>query len=406
MRGGMRLLVAVGLVALLGPGAAMAQDQSFRLWGSTGTTWSGESGMFEIVSGDILPGGQFSASSYFNAWSRYSVELEGIGPFRHNRVLMYDRYATSASFGYGIGDHFELSLGVSNDRIKAFQEGTHGFINGTYVLEKVDSSDWAPVHAAFKVGGVLSDDGAARLAFHGGLLIPTEKKNNDSVVQSGRYDYHAGVALSYKWVSLNIGHVWRGDREEVDIADEWVAGVGADIPMGKAVNLLWEMNYRAFPHVHRPRPFEPGDARDQLDTTMGIRWFVTDQLAVNAAARVNLSYTFRTGAEYQNGHNGAGGLMGITWYPRNVVTQETEVSQGGTTVAKTVPCPVITVPSNGGTVSTMNPTVAGTAEPNATVKLALDGAPDGETMADGSGSWSTTLRNLSEGTHAVAATQT
>jgi outer membrane protein OmpA-like peptidoglycan-associated protein len=406
MRRGKWWMVAVGLLALLVPGAAMAQDQMFRLWGTTGATWSGESGMFEVVSGDVLPGGTFSASSYMNAWSKYSVPLHGLGSLRDRNLLMYDRYSNSVSFGYGIGDHFELSLGASYDRVKAFDETAHGFINGTYVYQQEEQSDWAPLHAAFKVGGVLTDDGAARLAFHGGVYVPTEKKHNDSIVQSGRTDYHAGVALSYKWVSLDISHMWRGDRDEADIENEWHGGIGADIPMTTSLNLLWELNYVAFPHVHQPRPFEPGEPRDQMDTTLGIRWFMTDQLAVNAGARVNLSYAFRTGREYLNSHNGAGGVVGVTFYPRKNMAVETEVTQTGTTVAKTVPCPVITVPANGGTVSTSSPTVAGTAEPNATIRLALDGAPDGEVQADASGSWSTTLRGLSDGTHAVAATQT
>ncbi|WP_051265817.1 Ig-like domain-containing protein [Nakamurella lactea] len=70
------------------------------------------------------------------------------------------------------------------------------------------------------------------------------------------------------------------------------------------------------------------------------------------------------------------------------------------------PAPVITSPADGSTTSA-TPTYSGTAEPNATVDVLVDGTPVGTATADGTGAWTTTPTTpLAGGAHAVTATQT
>ncbi len=68
--------------------------------------------------------------------------------------------------------------------------------------------------------------------------------------------------------------------------------------------------------------------------------------------------------------------------------------------------PVVTTPVNGSTINDSTPSVSGTAEPNSTVTVYIDGSIAGTTTADGSGNWNFTTAALSDGSHTVRATAT
>jgi MYXO-CTERM domain-containing protein len=79
------------------------------------------------------------------------------------------------------------------------------------------------------------------------------------------------------------------------------------------------------------------------------------------------------------------------------------------TVDITAPAaPVVDTPANGATISDNTPTYSGTAEPNSTVTVIVDGVPLPTTVtADGDGNWSITpTTGLSNGPHTVTATAT
>ncbi|MBN8654532.1 MAG: sortase [Anaerolineae bacterium] len=77
------------------------------------------------------------------------------------------------------------------------------------------------------------------------------------------------------------------------------------------------------------------------------------------------------------------------------------------TVDTTAPAaPVVTTPANGSVISNPTPLVSGTAEPNSTVTVYIDGSPVGTATADGSGDWNYTPAALSDGSHTVRATST
>ncbi len=66
--------------------------------------------------------------------------------------------------------------------------------------------------------------------------------------------------------------------------------------------------------------------------------------------------------------------------------------------------PQVTSPADGSTVTDSTPLITGTAEPNSTVTVRIDGNVVGTAAADGSGNWSFTAAQLSEGSHSVSAT--
>ncbi|MCC2546272.1 cadherin domain-containing protein [Hymenobacter sp. BT175] len=78
------------------------------------------------------------------------------------------------------------------------------------------------------------------------------------------------------------------------------------------------------------------------------------------------------------------------------------------TIDKTAPAaPVVQVPANNSTITTSTPTYSGTAEPNSTVTLTVDGGALGSTTASGTGTWSLAQSpGLADGMHTVVATAT
>jgi CSLREA domain-containing protein len=78
------------------------------------------------------------------------------------------------------------------------------------------------------------------------------------------------------------------------------------------------------------------------------------------------------------------------------------------TVDTTAPAaPVVLAPANGSNTNNNRPPVSGTAEPNSTVKVYVDGGAVGTTTADASGNWSYTPgAALADGSHTVKATAT
>ncbi|RZA16244.1 MAG: hypothetical protein EOP93_15515, partial [Lysobacteraceae bacterium] len=77
------------------------------------------------------------------------------------------------------------------------------------------------------------------------------------------------------------------------------------------------------------------------------------------------------------------------------------------TIDTTAPnAPVITAPADGATVTTLAPTITGSAEAGATVTIYVDGSVAGTAVANGSSSWSMGSAPLGQGTHNVKARAT
>ncbi|QRK12155.1 hypothetical protein JQX13_20200 [Archangium violaceum] len=78
------------------------------------------------------------------------------------------------------------------------------------------------------------------------------------------------------------------------------------------------------------------------------------------------------------------------------------------TVDVTAPAaPVVSAPADGALLNTSRPVITGTAEPNSTVTVIIDGVAVGTVTADASGNWSyTPTTPLADGSHTVKATAT
>ena len=76
------------------------------------------------------------------------------------------------------------------------------------------------------------------------------------------------------------------------------------------------------------------------------------------------------------------------------------------TVDTTVGAPVVTAPTDGGTVNTPTPVISGTGEPGAVVTVTIAGLPPLTATVGPGGTWTVTAPPLGDGTFTVTATQT
>jgi OOP family OmpA-OmpF porin len=392
------LLIAAAL--LLGTTAA---------FGQSGPTAGGSTGGFTITNGYSLPAGEWSAGWYVNNWDYDSAQIPvtAPSPFQGYETMGYNDTAISLSLGYGLSKDFELFASIPWVELRENKFGTQGVVDGVLVRNKFKENGIGPIHFGGKYSLWRSSDSMLHLGLYAGADAPTRAKNHDDPIQTGKWDLFGGVAFTARFITFDVNYTHRGDRYDFKVPDELRAGLGVEIPASRNTVFLWEVNHLDFVDNCKASPFcrEP---RAQTGTTAGVRWFFNDSVALNAGVRLNLTQAF---SRNDGDHNPLGWVAGVTYFPRKSFGDSTWGDlngRGRKKPVKAVPpsAPIITVPTNGATVTIDRPSVAGTADPNALVKLALDGAPAGEATAGPTGAWSTTVGPVTEGEHALAATQT
>jgi len=383
------------------------------LWGAvaaaqSGPTAGGETGSFTVINADTLGARQWSAGWYVNSYDRFAASVPAIGPLRDYKTTAYDLNVISMSLAYGITDQWEVAGSVPFAMIRQYVPKTHGEINGIQVGERINVSDMGAVHVGTKFRLWDSSDRDLRLALFAGVDIPTRGDREDAnLLQTGRYDWNVGAAFTARYITFQSNYLKRGDTDFADIPNEFHNALGVEIPATPNLNVIWEIAHTSY-KTSEARPSHNRAPRDITETTAGMRYFVNSSVALNVGARLNMSEAL---GKRVSEHSPVGWVAGISYFPRKKGAGDTTVeaygsSRKGGTKAMTPACPVITVPVSGATVATARPSISGTAEANATVKISVDGAPAQEVKADASGSWSAMVGSLSEGAHAAAATQT
>ena len=126
----------------------MTRDDQMSL---VAPTSSGETGLFTVITADTLRRGDWSFGVYYNEWeleaARAPASLE-IPSARKPRAMAYDLTRLSASVGYGLTDHWEVSAMMPYDRIKNNGNDRSGFINGRFYQGRFTDSGAGDLHLA------------------------------------------------------------------------------------------------------------------------------------------------------------------------------------------------------------------------------------------------------------------
>lgn len=315
------LLLASSALAQMGAtSATMSREDQLAI---VAPSTSGQTGLFTIVTGDQLRGGDFSFSVYYNDYDLFAAPARQFAPLsaRRYRDLSYDLYQLSASAGYGITDRWEVSAMVPYDRIKANGGDRAGFINGWLYQGKVSDSGLGDVHLATKFG-LIPPGGPNHVALSLFADLPTG--DSDSGISSGNGNFGLGAHWTRGIASLAGTYVIVGDRSQDDsnipvtgdisLPNEFRIDGGLNIPlnMWRTTNWINEVN-GVF--------YNGGDFKPQSPVFLvtGIRhWFGESGWALNAGARWNV-------AKFSKDHGecrltelddcALSGLVGLTFAP-------------------------------------------------------------------------------------------
>lgn len=216
----------VPLLAVLVAGLALAPTATFADNGSLAPTSTGETGLFTLFSGESLPQGQWSFGLYYNNWDRLAVEDSPLPLVPVAKDRDYDWNRLSASVGYGITDNFEISLMLPYEIYD--DNGTKtgaARINGRYfVNDDIDADGLGNARLGMKWNAFTSDDKKSHFGLNAFIEAPTG--DDDEGVATGDTGFGLGLAYDINNWFLNLGYRDPGDPDNVDVAEEILAGVG------------------------------------------------------------------------------------------------------------------------------------------------------------------------------------
>ncbi len=273
--------------------------------GSLGPSVTGETGLFNLFSGETLPQGQWSLGFYYNNWDRVVIP-DSLGPVPANfsSEWDYDWHRLSASVAYGVTDTLELSLLLPYDTFDASDNGRFGRINGRYFVNEIEADGLANLRLGAKWNAYTSADKQSHFALNGFAELATG--DDDEGVATGDTGFGLGVAYDVNnWV-FNLGYRDPGDPDRVDVPQELTAGAGFAARISDRFSWITEVQAIVY-SSDDPQP------DDNVDLTTGGRLWLDDEekWAFNFALRTDLLQLDNTDEFCP-----LGGLIGLTYFPR------------------------------------------------------------------------------------------
>lgn len=270
-------------------------------------SWTGQTGLFEMVTGTTLRQGDFSFGIYYNNFDLAAGSAREFAPLsaRPYEDMVYDLHRVSASIGFGITDRWEISAMLPWDRIVQNAGDRAGFINGWLYNEgEFTDSGLGNARLATKFG-LGPTDGTTQFALSGFVDLGTG--DDDGGISTGATDLGIGGHLTFQMVSLGLTYVVRGDRDSSnapgvsgEVGDILRVDGGLNIPVGRTISWITELN----------AIFYSGGARDPdnpIFLVTGLRhWFGNSGWALNGALRWTV--TEASSCPF-------GGLVGLTYAP-------------------------------------------------------------------------------------------
>ena len=291
-----RMLLFLVALLCLAPTVASAGEEA------NGPTASGETGLFTLLSGETLPQGGWSFGLYYNNWDR-TVDISGFpnpddpgddGCPACEASLDWNRL--SASLGYGITDRWEISLMVPYDDYEFDSDDLGGL--------DIDAKGMgnARLGTKFRLSGVPGEFDTSKTALNLFAELPT----GDDEVASDDMGFGAGFAWSRSNWLFDIGYRDPGDQDDVDIDQEFHAGIGHSASVSDRLDWITEL-VGTF--------YSGGDVGfdDAVDLTTGGRLWLGESgnWALNFGLRTDLMQLSDI-----DEHCPIGGLLGLTMFPR------------------------------------------------------------------------------------------
>ena len=291
--------VAAGLVSMLlvfaGPAVAQDQDGDGGNTRRAGSTFLGDTGLWFVPTGEILPDRKYSVSVHKANFDRQ----EGITDINH----------FAATFGIGVADRveffgsFRFLTRIDRDARPLFSDTEFG--GPAHQVPLANSQFSGSNVGDLVLGGKVNllsevNQSPVALALRGLVKVPTGDKDagNTTGKPDGAFDLIVSKDLRVLEVSGYGGFVFRGDPSGIDLPDSFRWGIGTGIPIGSAFRLFGEMNGELLtddsialdePLVGMDGSFSSllSPVQSPLDLTAGLQWENSRGFYVGAGVNVS-----------------------------------------------------------------------------------------------------------------------
>jgi len=288
-------------------------------------TASGQTGLFNVVTGNTLHRGDLSFGIYINGYTLEAADSGVVIPSaRTNRPMDYYLTRLSGSIGYGLSDRWEVSAMVPYDRIHNRGNDRTGLINGFYYQGRFSESGMGPIRLATKFG-LTPPDAPSHFALSLFADLPTGDKNTG--ISTGGTDWGVGAHFTHDVWTFGGNYKIRGSRSadntnfplvgtrsSIDIPNEWTLEGGLNLPVRfwRTTNWITE----ATGVFYQGGDFKP---ENPIFLVTGIRhWFGDSGWALSLGARWNVAKFGRNNDECRFTELedcSLAGLAGITFAP-------------------------------------------------------------------------------------------
>jgi|GEM_PF-760060 len=302
----MRTRLLLGAIACLILAAPLAAQ--------VGPTVTGETGLFQVMTADMLPQGRFSLGLSWGLWNRTAAPVPYSTPLPDD-PLRYDVQRFGLSIGYGLLPSWEASISTGFDRYHASSFDWQGLVNGHYRFGDFTHSETDKVRFGTKIR--LNSNDPVLVAIFGGISIPTQSENDVNAIGTSRADYDLGLSFNFGWVTFQSDYQLNGKigtptptpgsgPTGYDLSNVWTTAVGVAVPVVPNV-------FKAIGEINRVH-YDGGDTQppDFSEATLGGRFAFGDSgFTASGAVRINIDRWVKYGSTPSN----IGGLVQVAYMP-------------------------------------------------------------------------------------------
>ena len=274
-------------------------------------TLSGGTGLFEILTADMVAEGHFSLGLSWSMWDRTAAPVPGAFPLPDD-PLRYDVQRISGSLGYGLMDRWELDFSAGYNHYHAMSATWQGLINGHYRFGGFTHDEMDKLRLGTKI--LLNPRDSVRVVAFGGIWFPTQSKTNVNAIGTYRTDYDFGLSFNAGWVTFQSDYLLTGKLGTPTtfpgggggyyLSNQWTNAFGIAVPILPGVlKLIGEIN-----RVH----YDGGDTQppDFSETILGAR-FAIGAFTASAGVRIAIDQW----AKYGTTPTPFGGVVQVAYAP-------------------------------------------------------------------------------------------
>ena len=277
--------------------------------GPVAPDFGGDTGLFTIPTGDVLPARAFSFGLYMQNLKLTAAEDPNFPA--EDRQRGHTNTTFRGSLAYGIANHLEIFASAGEERDESRGGWTTGVINGQEYFDSFKLTDPAKLRIGAKVS-MWEAGSRGRLALYTAAHVPVA--NDQDFVETRRTDWEFGASGSLGIVTGNVSYVLSGRRStdpDIRVPNRLRFAVGTDVPFGP-VHWISELDRSVYDNASVSEGSPDLKTPDWSYFATGVRvFFGHSGWGLTAALNANVDQLVRHGFS----PTPVGGILGVHYAP-------------------------------------------------------------------------------------------